>query len=124
MYDSRLSSAASVTRSKPGLRRGRLVEMRSIASVLRQHRLKHPDFIKLDIEGGEPDVIRNLPDWPVSILFEVKRYILKAAGESPETFLTELEQKGFSVMLVNGTLDKANLLAVRKQDRPHEAEQE
>lgn len=117
-----LTASASMTSTKPGLSATGTVPVRSLASVLSEHGLK-ADFIKLDIEGAEPEVLRSLSG-PVTIVFEVKRYILEAAGETPEDFLNEMMALGYTVRVIGGQrlarlgarqteLDKANILASR-----------
>jgi FkbM family methyltransferase len=113
MYENNgLTSSASVTETKPGLHATRLVQMRSLQSVLDERKIGRADFIKLDIEGGEPAVLRSLKG-PAKVLFEIKRYILEAGGEAPEALIAELRDLGFSTKIVSGSLDKANVLAVR-----------
>jgi FkbM family methyltransferase len=126
MYQSPgLTSSASVTETKPGLHAAQSVQIRSLASVLDERRIERIDFLKLDIEGNEPIVLRILSG-PVAAIFEVKRYILEAGGETPERLLVELMDAGFSVRIIGGgylappdltqplaRLDKANILAIR-----------
>jgi FkbM family methyltransferase len=121
-----LSSRHSATASKPGLVPTSEVPMRSLVSVLRERGLQRVDFLKIDIEGGEPAVIRSLPKEPVKLIFEAKRYILEAAGLSPEGLFAEMIQDGFSLERIGGDpilpeqlagespeFDKSNVLAVR-----------
>jgi FkbM family methyltransferase len=123
---SRLSSGHSATPTKPGLVRRFEIPTRSLASVLHERGLDRADFLKLDVEGGEPEIIRSLDDGPVKIIFEAKRYILEAGGESPEQLFAEMIAAGFSLSRVGGgrirrdelvepspANDKCNVLAVR-----------
>jgi FkbM family methyltransferase len=126
MYQSPgLTSSASVTDTKPGLHAAQSVQIRSLGSVLKERGIQRVDFLKLDIEGNEPTVVRSLSG-PVATIFEVKRYILQAGGETPEGLLSELMDAGFSVRIIGGgylappdltqslpQLDKANILAIR-----------
>jgi len=125
-----LSSGHSATASKPGLRAGGEIIMRSLESILRERGLERADFLKLDIEGGEPAVLRSLPDKPITIVFEVKRYILEAAGETPEGLLAELLDKGYELSTVAGeaisgsdlkrtstSFHNANIVGVRRGAR-------
>ena len=120
-----LSSSHSATATKPGLKPTTQIPMRSISSVLAEHGLSGADFIKLDIEGGEPSVLRTLPDRPTTVIFEVKRYILEAGGETPEQLMQQLIDRGFILSCVGGqtispdalctrnkALEKANVLAI------------
>lgn len=126
LFSADLSSGHSASASKPGVKAAGSIPMRTIGAVLRERGVERADIIKLDIEGGEPAVLRSIPDGPVSIVFEVKRYILGPAGESPEALLSELIDRGFRVRPVGGDelskadlvdelpeLDKANIEAVR-----------
>lgn len=127
VYESGLSCGHSITATKPGLEAAGSIPTRSIASVLAERGLKQADLIKLDIEGGEPAVIRALPYGPVAVLFEIKRYIMEAGGESPEQFLSDLIDRGFTVWIegeppltrteieaASSRLNKANIVAVRR----------
>lgn len=106
-----LSSGHSATATKPGLVARSHLPMRSVSSVLEERGLQRADFIKLDIEGAEPSVIRSLPNAPVSIIFEAKRYILEAGGQTPEAFFAELIRDGYSLTRVgNGAILTENLL--------------
>jgi FkbM family methyltransferase len=126
IYLSAQSSGHSATPSKPGLTPDIDVPMRSVASVLKERGLERVDFLKLDIEGGEPAVLRSLPEGSVAVVFEVKRYILEAGGETPEGVLKELIEKGFTVRregrgavsatflgATSALFDKANIVATR-----------
>ncbi len=123
------SAGHSITSTKPGLTATQAVPMRSLASILHERGLNRFDFMKLDIEGGEPDVLASLDQIPdlrgTRIIFEVKRYILEGAQLSPEKLLHDMAARGFSLEIVgNGPLpvekidtagvllDKANILAV------------
>ncbi len=63
------------------------------------------DFIKLDVEGSEPAVLRGLadllsrPDAP-PILIEVNGHTLDFFDETPQTLLTQLEALGYRCYLV------------------------
>ena len=121
-----LSSGHSATPTKPGLVPKFEIPMRSLESVMHERGLDRADFLKLDIEGGEPQIIRSLRKGPVKIIFEVKRYILEAGEESPEDLFAEMIRTGFSLSRVGGgeirmdelvkpspANDKCNVLAVR-----------
>ena len=116
IFTSKISSGHSATQTKPGLTEGADIPVRSIASILKERGLQRLHFLKLDIEGGEPAVLRSLPDGPMTILFEVKRYILEGAGESPEALLLEMLDQGFSLRTDDGrqTIDRTSLACPSK----------
>jgi FkbM family methyltransferase len=40
------------------------VEVRTLADVLAEHWSGCPDFLTIDTEGGDVDILRSMPDWP------------------------------------------------------------
>jgi FkbM family methyltransferase len=39
------------------------IEVRTVAQILRDHGAA-PDFLSLDVEGGDLEIVRTMPDWP------------------------------------------------------------
>jgi len=80
---------------------------RSVGSVVvRERRLDRllaasPDFVKIDVEGAELEVLQGLSglvcgDRPRAVLVEVNPACLEAAGASPAALLEWLEEHGFA----------------------------
>jgi FkbM family methyltransferase len=98
-----------------------------------------PTFIKIDVEGHEPAVLRGLSQTlarfqDLALLIEFNPKMLSAGGTEPEQFLPELDRLGFSLFLLDeeqrlpfrlkpdedwrprlGRRGYANLYCVRKQ---------
>jgi FkbM family methyltransferase len=126
-----LSSSHSATATKPGLTPTADIPMRSVKSVLDERGLARADFVKLDVEGGEPAILRSLDGEASAVIFEIKRYILESAGQTPEDLLAELMDRGFELARISGCpimrselnrksaeWDKANILALRRETIP------
>ena len=82
----------------------------SIDSLLHEKGITHVDFIKMDIEGGEPKALsgmrKTLTENPAIILVtEFAPEWLRAGGMEPLRFLDVLKSLGFSVYaIIDGTL--------------------
>jgi len=124
------SAGHSTSSHKPGLVASRTVSVRPLPALLEEYGLSRFDFLKLDIEGTEPEVLATLDGMDrlddFSVIFEIKRYILEASGLTPEELLRKLLESGYKVMtddcqLVAGNdvaarnprFDKANILLLK-----------
>lgn len=74
----------------------------TVDDLLAKHGLREIDFLKIDIEGSEYDLIRNSPSWLPKvklIVMEVER----AFGD-PGELAAILKKAGFTVWLLNNNL--------------------
>ncbi len=67
--------------------------------------LQKVDFIKMDIEGGEPGALQGMQDlWKANpnllFLFEVHPENLRAAGTNPEALLRQFTDRGYALFLI------------------------
>jgi FkbM family methyltransferase len=104
LYAGTGAASASLV-AKPGLALAGSVPVQTLASLLDTHRIPRVDFLKLDVEGAEPDVLAALPLAelrPFTAMIEVKRYILEARGTTPEAVLLSLLGAGYRARIVGG----------------------
>lgn len=102
----RFSSAESFVRDRPC---GRMtVECRSLDSLLKEHRIDLPDFVKIDVEGAELRVLKGMEN--LLKASNPKLLIEMHNEKTAEDYFKFLENKGYSAYYLNGkTLKKTPL---------------
>jgi hypothetical protein len=75
------------------------VEVRSTADVLGPYR---PSFMKIDVEGAEPLVLRGMTEKPDQIVFEFVPKHLRAMGFDPTEFLEWMIGEGYRLQRIAG----------------------
>ena len=113
----RIGSAAHVVASG-----GIAVSMRTADAMIADGDVPRPDFVKIDVEGYELDVLRGMSDALadrrlVTLAIEVHFTLLAARGmpSAPKTIETMLESAGFAVAWP----DASHILATRKAAEPN-----
>jgi FkbM family methyltransferase len=79
------------------------VAARSLASLIAEHHLRVPDFLCIDVEGHEDQVVRGMPlDWwqPAVIVIESTRPL--STIPSHETWEPVLLERGYHFAVFNG----------------------
>lgn len=93
---------------------GRPVKVTRLESILQGRR---PEFVKLDIEGLEYDVLRDSPevlDSAQVMVVEIGREMLDRYGCDISSVLSLLRSHGFGVTYMDGTSIDAHLLNIEK----------
>jgi FkbM family methyltransferase len=74
--------------------------------------MNHPDFIKIDAQGGEGLIMDGakhvLQNTPLKIIMEFWPYGLLQMGDEPLRLINELISYGFSIQMINGKTHSLN----------------
>jgi FkbM family methyltransferase len=60
-----------------------------------------PEVVKIDVEGAEPQVLEGLGYFPEILLVECIPSQIRALGNDPVIFLSNLKQKGYDMRLID-----------------------
>jgi FkbM family methyltransferase len=99
------------------------VPIRTLDEILAEHGVTSVDFLKVDVEGGEPDVLEGAtrlldsPDFHGPVLIEINELRLGERGHSGAGVIATLTSRGFREVTIEAGLDPErgdrNLVFVR-----------
>jgi FkbM family methyltransferase len=87
------------------------IEVTTLADIIRDFKLDHVDFLKIDCEGSEYDIIFNLDTAILSIIkvISLEFHDLNDSGKCGYALALYLRKKGFSVVVFTYIKSIANL---------------
>jgi FkbM family methyltransferase len=100
LWQTELSVGHSLLPVKPGAARSLPVTTTTLDAVSRAEGLARADLVKVDVEGGEAEVLAGMRDLAarspgLAVILEYKPEILRARGEDLPAFLGRLAAGGF-----------------------------
>ena len=90
------------------------VETNTLENLVKKARFEKIDFIKIDVEGAEFDILRQAKDFlliqqPSLIMSECNAQNLGAYGYSQKEMITLLNQLGYEAKIINGLGELENI---------------
>lgn len=72
------------------------VDMTTLEALMTSNRIEHCDYLKLDCEGAEHDIVRSMPPATARRIAQITMEVHKVPGANGESLRMALEQLGFS----------------------------
>jgi len=90
------------------------VQATSLKSIFDSNKIKHCDLIKMDIEGGEYDILFNLPD---SYFNKIQRIAMEChdidSKNNSKSMISLLKKKGFKLIIQNKPANLSMIFAYK-----------
>ena len=106
-------SGSSVSQSNINIKEKVIVKMKTIQDILNELGHKHIDVLKMDIEGGEYDVIENILDSNISvnqILIEFHDRFFEDGRFKSIRAINNLNKRGYEIFGISDSFDEISFI--------------